>query len=117
MPLVESKSVKAIAILTKNRSPSLPALASAHEQGLTNLEAGAWNALFMPKGTPREVMQRLHSAAVAGITNPAVVQRLKEMSITVVEPEQMSSDYLAKFVRSEIEKWGQVIRAANIKAE
>jgi tripartite-type tricarboxylate transporter receptor subunit TctC len=117
IPHVDGKSVKAIAILTKNRSPSLPALASAHEQGLADLEAGAWNALFMPKGTPPGVVQRLRSAAIAGITSPAVVQRLREMSITVVAPEQTSPDYLAKFVRSEIEKWGQVIRAANIKAE
>jgi tripartite-type tricarboxylate transporter receptor subunit TctC len=117
IPQIESKSIKAIAILTKSRSPSLPTLASAHEQGLPDLEAGAWNALFLPKGTAAAIVQRLHAATVATMANPALAQRLKEIAATVVAPEQSSSAYLAKFIMSEIEKWGKVVRAGNIKVE
>ena len=62
---IEAHAVKPIAILTRTRSPSLPALATAQEQGLANFEASNWCALFLPKGTPDAIVRRLHDAAVA----------------------------------------------------
>src|SRR5580704_13996922 len=59
---IESKTVKAIAILTRDRSPSLPALASAHEQGLTDFAASNWFAVFLPRGTHAAIVQKLHDA-------------------------------------------------------
>jgi tripartite-type tricarboxylate transporter receptor subunit TctC len=63
IPHIQSNSVKAIAILTKNRSPTLPNVASAHEQGVINFDTGAWFAFVLPKGTPATVVQQLHNAA------------------------------------------------------
>jgi tripartite-type tricarboxylate transporter receptor subunit TctC len=117
IPPIESKQVKAIAILTRNRSPSLPALASAHEQGLVNFEAGAWNAIFLPGGTPDAIVQKLHSAAVAAMEAPAVRSRLDQLGVTIVAPERRSPEYLQSFVESEIEKWAAPIKAANITAD
>ena len=54
---IESEKIKAIAILARERSPTLPAVASAHEQGLTNFEASNWSALFLPSGTPANIIQ------------------------------------------------------------
>ena len=66
-----------IATLTRDRWQSLPDLATAHEQGLTNFEAYIWFALFLPRGTPPPIVQRLNAAAVEAMNTPAVQARLQ----------------------------------------
>jgi tripartite-type tricarboxylate transporter receptor subunit TctC len=117
LPQIESAAIKPIAILTRERSPILPDLASAYEQGLTDFEASIWYALFLPKGTPEPIVRKLHDAAVAAMETPAVQARLKDIGATVVAPERRSPEYLQKFVESEIAKWAVPIRAANITGE
>jgi tripartite-type tricarboxylate transporter receptor subunit TctC len=114
---IESKQAKPIAILTRSRSPALPALASAHEQGLANFDAGAWNAFFLPKGTPAAIIQKLHRATVASMDAPAVQARLSELGATVVAAERRSPEYLKQFVASEIEKWTGPIKAAGVAGD
>ena len=87
---IESKTVKAIAILTRDRSPSLPDQASAHEQGLTDFDASNWFALFLPKGTPAAIVQKLHAAAVATIDAPAVKLRMREIGADLVTDDRRS---------------------------
>jgi tripartite-type tricarboxylate transporter receptor subunit TctC len=109
--------VKALAILTLNRSPILPRLASAHEQGVTNFAAGTWNAFFLPKGTPAAIVQKLNAATVEAMETPSVQQRLKDIGATVVETERRSPEYLQKFVESEIEKWAVPIKASGLSMD
>jgi tripartite-type tricarboxylate transporter receptor subunit TctC len=117
IPHIQGNSVKAIAVLTKNRSPILPNLASAHEQGLANFDAGAWFAFVLPKSTPAAIVQKLHNATVAAMSAPATEERLKEFGSVLVAPERRSPEYLQKFIQSEIDKWAALIKAANIKAQ
>jgi len=117
LPQIEGNLVKAIAILTRNRSSILTALPSAHEQGLVNFDASIWYAIFLPKGAPAAIVKKLHDATVATMKTPAVQQRLKEIGADLVTLDSTSPEYLAKFVDSEIEKWAGVMKAANIKAE
>ena len=117
IPQIEGKTIKAIAILTKNRSPALPNLASAQEQGLKDFEADNWLAFFFPKGTPAAIIQKLHDAAVATIDTPAVRERLKELGADPVAPERQSPEYLQKFVEGQITKWAAAIRAAGVSAD
>jgi tripartite-type tricarboxylate transporter receptor subunit TctC len=117
IPQIESHTVKALAILTRNRSPNLPALATAHEQGLADFDAGTWNALFLPRGTPPAIVGKLHAAAVAAMETPSVRARLKDIGAIVVEPERRSPEYLQKFVESEIAKWAGPIRASGLAME
>jgi tripartite-type tricarboxylate transporter receptor subunit TctC len=114
---IEGKQVKPIAILTKNRSPRLPLLTSAHEQGLVNFEAGAWNAFFLPRGTPAAIIRKLHDATVAAMETPAVQARLKELGVNIVAPGRRSPEYLKEFVAAEIEKWTGPIKTAGIVVE
>ena len=114
---IEGKAVNAIAVLTKSRSPSLPSVASAHEQGLQNFEASNWGAFFFPKGTPAHIIQKLHDATVAALSNPSVLGRLKEVAADPVSPERRSPEFLADFVKSEIEKWAIPIKSAGISAD
>jgi len=114
IPQIEGGLVKALAILSRDRSPMLPALASAEEQGLANFEAGTWNAFFLPKGTPAAIVRKLHDATVATMETPFVQERLKELGTSVPAPERRSPQYLQKFVESEIEKWAGPIKASGV---
>jgi tripartite-type tricarboxylate transporter receptor subunit TctC len=117
IPQIQANLVKAIAILTKNRSPVLENLASAHEQGLADFEAAAWFAFVLPKGTPAAIVQRLHAATAATMNTPGVRERLIELGEDLVAPERRSPEYLRQFIGRETDKWGKVIRSANVKAE
>jgi tripartite-type tricarboxylate transporter receptor subunit TctC len=116
-PQIESKTVKALAIMAKTRSPILPALATADEQGLKDFAADTWYALFLPKGPPATIIQKLHDATVAAMNAPDVQARLDELGIEVVAPERRSPDYLGAFVVREIEKWAGPIKAAGISMD
>ena len=117
IPQIESRAVKALAILTKERSPSLPLLASAHEQGLNNFHAPTWYGIFLPKSTPEPIVRKLHAAVVATMNTPAVQALLKQAGTDLVDPERRSPDHLAKFVASEIERWRAVIKSVGLGAD
>jgi tripartite-type tricarboxylate transporter receptor subunit TctC len=114
---IEGKLIKPMAILGKNRTPILPNVPSAADQGLPDLDASAWYAFFLPKGTPAPIVQKLREATIATIETPAVQERLKEIGADLVAPERRSTDYLTKFVVSEIERWGTPLKAAGVTAE
>src|SRR5215470_3215016 len=114
---IRNDAMKAVAILSRNRSPALPMLASAHEQGLVDFEATYWNAFFLPKGTPASIVQKLHDAAIATIDTPSVQDRLKVFGLTVVAPDRRSPDYLAQFVASEIRKWREPVKASGVSLD
>ena len=114
---LESNTIKAIALLSLERSPILPAVPTAHEQGLRDFEAPLWWALFLPKGTPPAIIAKLNEATVATMSTPAVQQRLKETGYDLVAPERRSPDYLQKFVESEIAKWAGPIRATGVSID
>ena len=113
MPQLASKSMKAIAVLTRDRSPLLPDVASAHEQGAKDVDVNFWSGFFFPKGTPQPIVARLHAAAVETVNTPAVLERLKTVGVTVVAPDRRSPDYLA----SETAKWAATIKASGVSLD
>jgi tripartite-type tricarboxylate transporter receptor subunit TctC len=117
MPQIGSNSMRAVAILTRNRSPLLPNLASAHEQGLTDFDSYFWSGFFLPKGTPAAIVQKLHAASVATLDTPSTQERLKEVGVTVVATDRRSPDYLKRFLNSEIEKWAVTIKASGVSLD
>lgn len=114
IPQIDGKQVKAIAILTRDRSPVLPDLASAHEQGLNDFSVENWYAFFLPKATPVAIVRKLNEAAIAVMNRPAVQARLRELGAVLVAPERRSPEYLRQFVQSEIERWGETIKASGL---
>jgi tripartite-type tricarboxylate transporter receptor subunit TctC len=115
MPQIDGKAIKAIAILSKSRSPSMPGLASAHEQGLTDFDVPSWYALFLPKETPGAIVQKLNGAIVAAMKTPEMQERLRKIGSDLVGPERRSSEYLAQFVADEIRKWEGPIKASGVE--
>jgi tripartite-type tricarboxylate transporter receptor subunit TctC len=110
---VDGKLIKALVILSRDRSAMLPDLPSAREQGL-DFEATTWFGFFFPKGTPEPIIQKLHDATVAAMDTPWVQERLKEVGAVTVAPERRSPAYLQNFVLSEIEKNAAPIKAAGL---
>jgi len=117
LPQIKGDNVKAVATLTKARSPVLPDLATANEKGLPDFEAYTWNAFFLPRGTPEAIVKRLHDATVEAMETPAVRERLEGLGAALVAADRRSSDYLAKFVRSEIDKWAAPIKASGVSSD
>jgi tripartite-type tricarboxylate transporter receptor subunit TctC len=114
LPQIGGDTVRPLALLSKNRSPLFPGLATASEQGLKDFDAPFWSAFFVPKGTPDAVVKKLQAAAVETMNTPSVSDALKKMGTTVVAPERRSQEYLKKFLDSEIAKWGVVIKASGV---
>lgn len=112
-PQIDSALIKALAILSRERSAMLPELATAREQGL-DFEATTWFGFFFPKGTPESIIRKLHDATAAAMDTPSVQERLKEVGAVTVAPERRSPAYLQKFVLSEIEKNAAPIKAAGL---
>jgi tripartite-type tricarboxylate transporter receptor subunit TctC len=117
MPQLGSNSMKAIAVMTRDRSPLLPNLATAHEQSLTDFDSYFWSGFFMPRDTPAAIVQKLQAAAVATVDTPFVQERLKVLGVTVVAPERRSTDYLKHFLDSEIAKWAAIIKASGVSLD
>jgi tripartite-type tricarboxylate transporter receptor subunit TctC len=117
LPQIEAASIKPIAMLSQGRSESLPSLASAHEQGLASFAATNWAGLFLPKGTPAEIVTKLHDTAVAAMETPSVQAQMKKVGADLVASERRSPAYLQKFVESEIEKWAGPIKASGLRAD
>ena len=114
---IEGKLVKPIANLSRDRSPMLPALATAQEQGLKDIDASTWFGFFVPQNTPATVIHKLHDATVEAMDTPSVQERLKEVGAMTVAPERRSPAYLQQFVASEIEKNAAPLRAAGISMD
>ncbi len=117
MPQITGDTIKPIAMLGRARLEVLPNLPTAHEQGLADFEASTWNALFLPGGTPPAIVQKLHDATVQAVGMPPVPQRLRELGMSPAAPDRRSPEFLAKFVREEIEKWAIPIKAAGISVD
>ncbi len=115
-PQIDGGTVKAIAMLTKQRSPALPNIPTAIEQGL-DVEAYTWNASFLPKGAPEAVVNKLHDAALETMHTPAVKERLEGLGAVIVSDDRATPQYLRNFVKSEIEKWAAPIKASGTSVE
>ena len=114
MPQIEGKNVKAIAVLTPERSPLMPNIPALGEQGLPDFDASAWNVIVLPKDTPRDIADRLHTALFEALDTPKVRDRLNQMGASVVPKERRSAAYLQKWVETEIAKWAGIVKAAGI---
>jgi tripartite-type tricarboxylate transporter receptor subunit TctC len=81
---------------------------------LTDFNAATWSGLFLPKNTPTAIVEKLNSAASTVVDTPPVQARLREIGATVVAPERRSTAYMQVFIESEIKKWAEPIKAANL---
>jgi tripartite-type tricarboxylate transporter receptor subunit TctC len=117
MALMANNSIKALAVLTEDRSELLPNLPTAKEQHLPVTGGYAWFAIFAPIATPDGIVQKLNAAIAATLDDPVIQDRLKTVGAVAVSPERRSSEYLASYLNKEIEKWGAIIKASGIQPQ
>jgi tripartite-type tricarboxylate transporter receptor subunit TctC len=115
-PQIAGGNVRALAIMTTERSAVMPKLPTSREQGL-DVQAYTWNAFYAPKGTPEAVVKKLNDAMVAAMTTPAVHDRLQGLGAMIVSKERSTPAYLGKFTADEIKKWAVPIKASGVSIE
>jgi putative tricarboxylic transport membrane protein len=109
---IKSKSIKALAIATPERSAALPELATTKEAGLPQYQVSAWNALFAPKGTDKAIVAKLADALSKALEDPSTSKRLSELGGVIPEPAARSPEALRAFVKREVERWTPILKAA-----
>lgn len=115
LPHVRAGTARALAIAAKTRSPLLPDVPTAAEQGLPEFECAPFYAVFAPKGTPKPVIDRLVEALNKGLDEPAVKKRLEDLGATVAGPSRRGPEALAALVHSEIARLTPILKAAAAK--
>jgi tripartite-type tricarboxylate transporter receptor subunit TctC len=114
LPHMKSGRIRALAIGSTQRIPLLPDLPTVAELGYPNFESSQWFGLLAPKGTPQEVIARLHKDAVKALNSPNVKQRLQEDATISVGA---GPDEFGKFIKAERARWGEVVRKAKLKVD
>src|SRR5215831_9999584 len=102
------------------RSPRIPAWRqhpTSRKAGLPGLHALNWQAVFLPKGTPQDVIMRLNAAIVTALADATVRRRLVDIGQEIFPREQQTPHSLAAYQKAEIDKWWPIVKEANIKAE
>ena len=111
-----AKQTKPLALLSRERTPLMPELATAHEQGI-NVDVVTWTAFFLPKGAPKDIVVKLNEATHAAMDTPAIRARFNDIGVVSVAPERRGPEYLAKYVVEEIARWEGPIKDAGLQVD
>jgi tripartite-type tricarboxylate transporter receptor subunit TctC len=117
LPFVRNGQIKAYAITANARLAAAPDVPGVDEAGAPGVYISTWSGLWVPKGTPKNVIQILTSAAMDALADKDVRHRLEDLGQVIPAPEQQTAEALGAYHKAEIEKWWPIIRSANIKIE
>jgi tripartite-type tricarboxylate transporter receptor subunit TctC len=114
VPQIKAGNIKAYGIGTPERNPALPDVPTTKEAGLPEFDVSAWNAIFAPKGTPKEALDKLSDALSKALDDEGVRKRLLDLGSDIPGPDRRGQAALNKLVDSEINRWTPVIKASGI---
>jgi tripartite-type tricarboxylate transporter receptor subunit TctC len=117
MQQIRAGNIRAYAMTDSKRLAAAPDIPTADEAGLPDFHMTLWNGLWLPKGTPRDVVAKLNGAVVEAMADPAVKQRLNDLGLDIPPREQQTPEALGAWHKAEAAKWWPIIKAANIKPE
>jgi len=117
VPLIKDGRVKVYGVTTTNRLSALPNVPTLDEQGLKGFEVKVWHGMYAPKGTPQPVLDRVNAALKVALQDPAIKQRLAELSSDIAPMDKVNAAGLRNHLEAEIGKWGPVIKKAGIYAD
>jgi len=112
VPQINGGTIKAYAVATPERNPSLPELPTTTEAGLPKYQVSAWNAIFAPKGTPPAIVARLNAAATKALDDENVRKRLLDLGSDIPKAEGRTQAALAELVKTEVARWSAVLKPA-----
>jgi tripartite-type tricarboxylate transporter receptor subunit TctC len=111
---VQSGKLRALAVSSARRVPGLPDTPTLAEAGLPGYSVVEWNGVFLPRGTPPDIVQQLGKAVQAAVNEPKVKQKLLQLGL---EPAGTTPEAFAKFVRDETGRVGALVKARNIRVD
>jgi tripartite-type tricarboxylate transporter receptor subunit TctC len=114
---IRGGQMKAFMVMAKDRWPAAPDVQTVDEAGARGLYISFWHGLWVPKGTPQDVIAKLNAAVVETLGDASVHKRLTDLGLVVATREQQTPQALAAHHKAELEKWWPIMKAANIKAE
>ena len=117
VPQIKSGTIKGYAVTAEKRASIAPDIPTVDEAGLPGLHLTPWHSLWVPKGTPKDIVTKLNAAAMDALADPAVRQRLSDVGQEIVPRDQQTPEALAVYYKSETDKWWPIIKAAGIKAD
>jgi tripartite-type tricarboxylate transporter receptor subunit TctC len=117
LSVAKAGSVRAYAVTAKQRLASAPDIPTVDEAGLPGFYVSIWQAVWAPKGTPKDVIAKLNAAIAGALADPAVQKRLAEIGQEMPSKEQTTPEGFGAFHKAEMDKWTPIIKAANIKPE
>ena len=117
LPHVRSGQLKALAVLTPKRWWAAPDVPTLDESGIKDIHAGFWHGIWVPKGTPKPIVDKLNAAFSQALTDAAVKKRFQDIGQEIFPASQQNPAALAAKQKAEIERWWPVIKAAGIKVE
>jgi tripartite-type tricarboxylate transporter receptor subunit TctC len=115
MPQIKAERIKALAVLSDNRSAQLPHVPTAKESGYPGLVVSPWFGLGAPAGTPADLVLKIQIALAKGFNTKEVQERFAAIGASV-HPSKSPAEF-STYIKSEYERWGKVIKSANVKAE
>jgi len=117
VPQLRAGKIRAYMVTAKNRQAAAPDIPTADEAGMPGLHTSVWHALWVPRGTPRDVNMKLNAALVEAMSDPVVIKRFVDLGQEIPTKEGMTQQALAKHHKAEIDKWFPLIKAAGLRAE
>ena len=117
MQQIRAGTIRAYAVTDAKRLPSAPDIPTVDEAGLPGFSYSIWNGLWVPKGTPKEIVTKLNAAAVEALADRTVRARLADLGLEIPPRDQQTPQALGVWQKAEAEKWWPIIKAANIKGE
>jgi tripartite-type tricarboxylate transporter receptor subunit TctC len=117
IPQIKADKVRFYGVTTKQRIQALPEAPTLAEQGLGDFEVVVWHGVYLPKGTPPEVVNKLNEALRAALKDPSVATRFADLGAQIVPESKQTSAGLRDWLKSEIDKWQPIIRQAGVYAD
>ena len=114
---VKSGKIKVYGLSTKSKLAMMPEVPTMHDAGLPGFDVAVWHGLYAPKSTPKPVVDKLAAALQAALADPAVKQRFNDLGTEPVTAARATPEALRMYLKSEIDKWGPVIKKAGIYAD
>ncbi|WP_428686517.1 Bug family tripartite tricarboxylate transporter substrate binding protein [Reyranella sp.] len=117
LPHVRAGKLKVYAVTARQRTAAAPDIPTTAEAGFPGIEVAIWHGLWAPKGTSKDIVEKLNAAAIKALQDPEIRRKLEDLGQDIPTPEQMKSDAFGTYQKAEFAKWKPIIDKAGVKVE